>query len=36
LGIVGNQKFQSDITHLLESTSITHNNSGEGQSSSTF
>jgi len=36
LGIVGNQKFQSDITHLLGSTSTTHKNSGEGQSSSTF
>ena len=36
LGIVGNPKFQSDITHLLDNTSTTHNNSGEGQSSSTF
>jgi hypothetical protein len=26
LGIVGNPKFQSDITHLLGSTSTTHNN----------
>jgi hypothetical protein len=36
LGVVGIPKFQSNITHLLGSTSTTLNNTSEGQSSSTF
>jgi len=34
--VAGIPKLQSDITHLLGSTSVVHNNVGEGQSSSTF
>jgi serine/threonine protein kinase len=34
--VAGIPKFQSNITHLLGSTSVVHNNVGEGQSSSTF
>ena len=36
LGVTGIPKFQSDITHLLASSSTTRNNVGEVQSSSTF
>ena len=36
LGVVGIPKFQSNITYLLDNTSTTCNNAGEGQSSSTF
>jgi len=36
VGTVGNPNFQSDITQLLGCASTSHNNIGEGQSSSTF
>ena len=36
LETTGIQKFQSDITHMLESTNIASNNIGEDQSPSTL
>jgi len=36
LGAVGIPEFQSDITHFIDRTSIVHNNTDQGQSSSTF
>jgi hypothetical protein len=36
LGIVGIPKYQSNFTCLLDDASTTHNNTSEGQRSSTF